>query len=435
VIEEAMDLVSASAASRELELLYDIEPEVPEWVVGDPGRIRQVLVNLLSNAVKFTSEGEVVLSVHVDRSGPADAVLRFAVRDTGIGISPEFQAVLFDPFTQADVSTTRRYGGTGLGLTITRHLVQRMGGSIDVSSAPGRGSTFEFTVPVAVAADKPARSWPQTAESIRGCRVLVLEGNATARAILKGQLARWGLHAAGFPDVETALSHVRAGNQYDVAIVDDALAERAIEVLGVSEASATGLLPFVIMAADPGRRLHRAASDRGATVAVLSKPLKASQLMEALVETFVLRDRGPARSAAAFDPELGRRHPLRILIAEDNPVNQRVLLRMLERFGYGAAVAASGDRALEALRSETFDTILMDVEMPGLDGFETTRAIRQGPPEDKQPWIIAMTAHVGEEARRRCVEAGMDDYVAKPIEVSALSAALKRAPAMAEGGG
>jgi len=433
-VEGALDLVATRAAEKGLDLAYLVGDGAPAGVVGDVTRLRQVLLNLLSNAVKFTEHGEVVLSVGARppaRPG-APHELTFAVRDTGIGIPADRLGRLFQSFSQVDASTTRRYGGTGLGLAISQRLTELMGGRIDVTSELGVGSEFRFTIR-AHPAEVPVpvhRDLSGVQPTLRGKRVLVVDDNATNRRIVTVHLDTWGMPSRATESPLEALEWLRAGELFDVAILDMHMPEMD----GVALARALRPLPAgaslpLILFTSLGRREARA-EDEG-FAAYLHKPIKPSQIFDALVS--VLADQPihvAARGATGreLDPDLAERHPLRILLAEDNVVNQKVALRLLAQMGYRADVAANGLEAIEAVARQTYDVVLMDVQMPELDGFEASREINRRWPGGQRPRIVAMTANAMQGDRELCVAAGMDDYVAKPIRVEELVGALGRVP-------
>ena len=434
-VEGALDLVATRAAEKGIDLAYLLGDGVPAAIVGDVTRLRQVLLNLLSNAVKFTERGEVVLSVGARPPGRGSALheLTFSVRDTGIGIPADRLGRLFQSFSQVDASTTRRYGGTGLGLAISQRLTEMMGGRIGVTSEEGVGSDFHFSIRAA-ATDVPVqihRDLSGVQPSLRGKRVLVVDDNATNRRIVTAHLDIWGMASRASESPLEALEWVRTGERFDLAILDMHMPEMDGVALAraIRQAPAGATLPLVLFTS-LGRREARA-EDEG-FAAYLHKPIKPSQLFDALVS--VLADQpihvAASRSgSSALDPEMAGRHPLRILLAEDNVVNQKVALRLLAQMGYRADVAANGLEAIEAVERQTYDVVLMDVQMPELDGFEASREINRRWPGDRRPRIVAMTANAMQGDRELCVAAGMDDYVAKPIRVEELIAALERSPA------
>jgi len=433
-VEGALDLVATRAAEKGIDLAYLVGDGVPAAIVGDVTRLRQVLLNLLSNAVKFTERGEVVLSVSGQPPARGSALheLTFTVRDTGIGIPADRLGRLFQSFSQVDASTTRRYGGTGLGLAISQRLTELMGGRIGVTSEFGTGSEFHFTIPAA-ATEVPVpvrRDLSGVQPSLRDKRVLVVDDNATNRRIVVAHLDNWGMPSRASESPLEALGWIRAGERFDVAILDMHMPEMD----GVALAHAIRQLPAgsslpLILFTSLGRR-EADAEDEG-FAAYLHKPIKPSQLFDALASVVADQPVHVAARAAArseLDPEMARRHPLRILLAEDNVVNQKVALRLLAQMGYRADVAANGLEAIEAVERQTYDVVLMDVQMPELDGFEASREINRRWPVAR-PRIVAMTANAMQGDRELCVAAGMDDYVAKPIRVEELVAALERSPA------
>jgi signal transduction histidine kinase/DNA-binding response OmpR family regulator len=452
-VESALDLVATKAAERALDLAALFDEDVPPAIIGDVTRVRQILLNLLSNAVKFTERGEVVVSVSSEfrvPSGPVSSelegtktetqnstlntqnyLLHFAVKDTGIGIPPDRMDRLFQSFSQVDASTTRKYGGTGLGLAISKRLAERMGGQMWVESTVGTGTTFHFSIAARAAPALDARPHLNgVAPALAGKRVLVVDDNATNRRILTLQLARWGMQVRDTASPHEALAWVQAGESFDLAILDMIMPE--LDGLGLASAIRTQrderALPL-ILCSSLGRREVGSA---GVTFAAyLTKPLKPSQLFDALITLFAGRPArvAPAMNAAALTTDAGMaaRHPLRILLAEDNTVNQKLALRLLSQMGYRADVAGNGLEAVAALERQPYDVVLMDVQMPELDGLEATRRIRALTLAVGQPHIVAMTANAMQGDRELCLQAGMDDYISKPIKVEELIGALDRA--------
>jgi CheY-like chemotaxis protein len=429
-VESALDLLSAKAAEKGLDLLYEIAEGVPRELRGDVTRLRQILVNLLGNALKFTERGEVELTVRPVPVAP-DAPdqpreLQFAVRDTGIGIPPEAQDRLFHSFTQVDASTTRKYGGTGLGLAISKRLAELMGGRMWLESEPGRGSTFFFTLRGEwIRSSQPYVSAGRV--QLRGKRILVVDDNATNRRILTSLMDKWGMQPTVVSGAQPALELLRQGGRFDLAILDMYMPDMdgvmlAREIRQLPGGSAVPLLLFSSI----GQQSQK--GEPGLFAACLSKPAKPSQLFDALV--MILSGKRteslPPVAAAAADPLA--QHAERILLAEDNTVNQKVALHMLVRMGYRADVAANGLEVLEAVKRQTYDIILMDVQMPEMDGLEATGKIKAGLAQGHRgPWIIALTANAMEGDREICLRAGMDDYLGKPIKAAELAAAISRA--------
>ncbi len=429
-VEAALDLLAPRVAEKRLDLLYEIADGVPGVVRGDSTRLRQVLVNLLSNAVKFTERGEVVLTLQA-RALEADRVeLEFAVADTGIGISPEAQARLFQAFTQVDASTTRKYGGTGLGLVISKRLVELMGGELRVTSQAGQGSVFTFTLGTRVVASKPRPYLASAKTHLAGKRLLIVDDNATSRRILTTLAERWSLQAQAANSGAAALARVQAGERFDVAIIDMQMPEMDGAMLAAGlRALAGGNFPLVLLSSLGQRELI---ADQSLFAAYLTKPVKPAQIFETLAG--LIRAEGSARPVQAPQAASGG-HAVdgvreRILLAEDNVVNQKVALMMLQKLGFRADVAANGHEVLEAVQRQAYDILLMDVQMPEMDGLEATRILVQRLPERAtRPWIIALTANAMQGDREICLAAGMDDYISKPIKKDELLAALERARA------
>jgi PAS domain S-box-containing protein len=424
-IESALELVAPAAAHKGIDLAYDLDPGAPTGVVGDLTRLRQILINLLNNAVKFTERGEVVVTVKAE---PIDAgglhLLTFAVRDTGIGIAEDRRDRLFESFSQVDPSTTRRYGGTGLGLAISNRLVELMGGTMSVESRPGEGSIFRFTIE-AEAAPLPPRAFEQAVASLRGKRVLIVDDNATNRDILTRQATMWGMDARQTGSPAEALGWIRGGERFDVVILDQQMPEMDGLALAEEIGRVLADLPLVMLTSidtiDP--------SSAAALAGYLTKPVRPSQLFDALMGLFGVGFAESAeRAAVAAEPDehLAERRPLRILVVEDNAVNQQLALLLLQKVGYRADVAANGVEALEALERQPYDVVLMDVEMPEMDGLEATRRIRRMAPVEPRPRIIAVTAKAMQGERELCLRAGMDDYLTKPIRLHELIEALAR---------
>jgi GAF domain-containing protein/CheY-like chemotaxis protein len=429
-VESALDLIGARAAEKHLDLAYVFDGEVPAALEGDVTRLRQILLNLLSNSVKFTEKGEVVLTVRAegDEQTEEGSHLHFTVRDTGIGLSEDGLSRLFQKFSQADSGTTRKYGGTGLGLAISKLLAELMGGTMWAESAgPGLGSTFHFTIRCTPAQlpQGARRDFIGPQPALAGKRVLAVDDNATNRRILALQSAKWGLVVQ---DTEFPAQALEMLNQqaYDLAIVDMHMPEMDGAQLAARIREAGHKLPLVLFSSH-GRR---EATDRIFN-ATLAKPLRQSQLFDTLVSLLAHEEAPKAAPTAAkprMDAGMAERHPLRILLAEDNVVNQKLALRLLQQMGYRADVAANGIEAIECCARQPYDVVLMDVQMPEMDGLEATREIigRHGP---AKPHIVAMTANAMQGDREQCLAAGMDDYLTKPIRVDALVAALAHTPA------
>jgi signal transduction histidine kinase/DNA-binding response OmpR family regulator len=429
-IESVVDLIGPVAARKGLEVAYEIGPEAPETAVGDVSRIRQILLNLLNNAVKFTEQGEIVVSAEATASDALETVnYHLAVRDTGIGIPPDRADRLFQSFSQVDASTSRRYGGTGLGLAISKRLAELMGGTVWVTSAgvPGKGSTFHVTIEAGRTEMTPTALRPDASFADR--RALVVDDNETNRRLMTALLGAWGIQTTLAADADEALAAFADG-RLDLAVLDMVMPGTDGLDLAVRIHERAPALPIVLassvsqhdVAADP----RWPAAGIGAFV---TKPIKASPLHSAVAMVLGSGlEKDAEETASAIDEDLGSRHPLRILLAEDNVVNQKLAIRLLDKLGYRADIAANGLEALEALERQSYDLLLSDVQMPEMDGIEATRRIIERWPAGERPRIVAMTAEAMSGDRERCLAAGMNDYIAKPIRVEELVRAIKQTP-------
>jgi signal transduction histidine kinase/DNA-binding response OmpR family regulator len=440
-IESSVQLFAERASAKDLELAFLIHHEVPHWVRGDPGRLRQVLINLISNGVKFTERGDVFAEVSL-REASGDAwVIEFRVRDSGIGLSPEAAANLFQPFVQAEASTSRRFGGTGLGLAISRRLVEMMQGQIGVRSVPGGGAEFWFTARFAPAHAEhhvAPEKIPST-EGLPGTRILIVDDHAINRHILQYQTARWQLDTvasvASGAEALTALAAARAaGKPVEWVLLDFQMPELdGLEVARRIKADPAFAQVQIVVLTSMCQRMDPEVMQAAGVAAWLVKPVKPSRLLETLAG-LKLRNL-PTPPTPAQTPELpsltkdfALEHPGRILVAEDTAVNQRLAILLLERLGYRPDLAADGVEVLAALRRSTYDLILMDCQMPEMDGYEATRRIRalEANHSGKPLWVVAMTANAMQKDREACLAAGMDDYLSKPINTEGLKRALAR---------
>ncbi|HEY5253092.1 MAG TPA: response regulator, partial [Acidobacteriaceae bacterium] len=430
--EEALKTSALQADEKGLELLCDIAPDVPELVEGDPGRLRQILLNLVSNAIKFTHHGEVALKVDLESRDAASRVIRFTVADTGIGIPADKQISIFSPFTQADSSTTRQYGGTGLGLSISAQLVAMMGGRIWMESELGKGSQFHFTARLKVLDKRSEAGAMIPIENLHGMRILVVDDHATNRRILQGLLKNWGAQttsaASGAEALQALLSASQTGEPYQLMVTDINMPEMDGFALVEKMRNMPEILPVTVMMLSSAG--HRGDAERCRRLGILShlyKPVRKGELLAAIRS--VLGQQQPASASAEIlekTPEAGA--GLQILLAEDNRVNQIVATRMLEKMGHAVVVARNGQIALSMLSTLRFDLVLMDIQMPELDGLTVTRRIRESEQSTQQHLpIIAMTAHAMKGDRERCIAAGMDGYVSKPISYPLLAAAIAEA--------
>ena len=426
-MEESIELLAAKAAEKHLDIIYELDESVPTTVSGDVTRLRQILVNLVGNAVKFTATGEVLLKGGWAAPESAPGLLHFSVKDTGIGIPANKLDRLFKSFSQVDSSTTRHFGGTGLGLVISKRLAEAMGGTMWVESEPGRGSTFHFTIQIERLSAATVESWEEKRPHLAGRRVLVIEDNETNRKMFRYWLERFGMDCVAVETAQEALEQLKSDNVFNAAIIDfelpdtDALSlAEAIRKLPGCQALHLLLLTSVrLRVGDP-----RAAQTR--ILASIHKPIRPRQLFEALSQTF---DRRPASlrtapSVMTFDPLFASRLPLRILMADDNRINQKVGRGFLEKLGYKADLAGNGLEVIEALQRQPYDLIFLDVQMPEMDGYETARQIQLRWPD--RPRIIAMTGNAMQGDREKCLAAGMDDYIVKPVRIDDIRTTLER---------
>jgi two-component system, sensor histidine kinase and response regulator len=441
-VESTLDLLAKRTHATGIELASAIAPDVPSRLRGDPGRLRQILTNLIGNALKFTNTGEVVVRVSKGSETETHAEIRFEVRDSGIGISVEAQGRLFQAFSQADGSTTRKYGGTGLGLAISKQLVALMEGEIGVESEPGKGATFWFTAQL-----EKQIGEAETRHASAPHRVLVVDDNHTNRQILRNQVAAWKLQVGGAASGEEALNLLRAavaeGQPYDIALLDVQMPEMDGFTLAAKiKADPVLVGTRLIMLTSMGHVLSSTELNQRRVEAYLVKPVKQSRLFDCLISK--ARSRATTEGAAdgqdpitASSPGGSKMEPefkkARILLAEDNIINQKVALAQLHRLRYRADAVVNGLEVLEALQRVPYDLVLMDCQMPEMDGYETSEAIRQRENRSDSPcpwksplYIIALTAHAMQGDREKCITAGMDDYLSKPIRPAELQAALER---------
>ena len=427
VTEEAVELFAEAATNKGIELVLDVDPQVPEVVIGDPGRLRQVLINLIANAVKFTETGEVVVRVSRHNSSGPGLALLFEVSDTGIGLSPEEQAKVFSTYSQIDSSTTRTHGGTGLGLAIARMLTQLMGGEIGVESEKGGGSRFWFT---SLFRDANGRATDtRQAISLSGTFVAVVDDNRTNRTILERYLSSWGMRERSFANGPDALKEMRdaarGDDGFDVAIVDMMMpAMDGAAVTAEIRTDRTLKDMVVILLTSAGRSEVPVPG----VDAELIKPVRASQLFDVLHTKLEERSARAQRAAAESEqgaPDAARRQA-RVLVVEDNAANLKLTVRLVERLGYHADVAANGADALGMIERMEYDAVLMDCQMPEMDGYEATKLIRKSETSRRHLPIVAMTADALSGDRERCLAAGMDDYISKPVKLHVVAAVLGR---------
>ena len=445
-LEEALDLLSTKAAEKKIDLAYSVDDLLPKILVSDVTRLRQILVNLIGNAVKFTTHGEVVVEVRPAAHGqqsmepgldhdlsflshPEQWLLHFSVRDTGIGIPLDKQHRLFKSFQQVDASTTRNYGGSGLGLAISRRLVELMGGRIWVDSDAGKGATFHFTVQAQGATTAAPPPWQTPQAQLAGKRVLLVEDGVATVRILKHRLEQWGLV------VETAATHAETlarlaqSAPFDAALLDLQLPETDGFDLAreIRKNSYVRFLPLVLLSAIRLSTDELRAANLDASV-FLRKPVRPAQLLDALCRALSVSVQRDKKSSftPGLDSDFARRLPLRVLLADDNPINQKVGLSVLHKLGYRAEVARTGLEVIKALEQKPFDLLFLDVQMPEMDGLECAQLLTQRWTRDRRPIIIAMTGNALMGDREKCLAAGMDDYISKPIRIADLQATIER---------
>ncbi len=441
-VEEVADLLAVKAGEKGLNLIIRYPPNAPRRFIGDPGRIRQVLTNLVSNAVKFTHQGHVLINVEYEAQTGADMQLRLVVEDTGIGISEDKLEQIFEKFTQVDASTTRKYGGTGLGLAICRQLAGLMGGTVGATSRPGEGSTFWFSLCLPL--DSQASAVPLPASDLTGVRVLIVHEGEISRRVLHEQISNWDIRNDGVGSGEEALAALRAardsGDPYEIAILGHRPPHMDCEMLGRAIKADPALRETVlVMLTSAGQRGDARRMTEAGFAAYLVEPIRQSQLVDALVTVWGVRTQGvPAelvtyhtlaesRSRATPSPTAtGQPIRGRVLVAEDNVVNQKVAVRLLEKLGCRVDVAADGREVVHMLKMLPYDVVFMDCQMPNMDGYEATAEIRRREGVDRRTPIIAMTAHAMEGDREKCLAAGMDDYLSKPVKPEELRAVLER---------
>jgi signal transduction histidine kinase/CheY-like chemotaxis protein len=433
LVEGVADLFASKALEKGLELAVDIPREVPLFVRGDPTRIRQVLLNLVGNAIKFTERGEVVVVAQRQEEPGAHVGLRFTVRDTGIGMSAEAKARLFQPFSQADGSMTRRYGGTGLGLAISQQLVGLMGGEMGVESVEGKGSAFFFTVKLdkaAVAARRAPTAWLNLA----GLRVLIVDDNETNRKVVHYQIKSWGMRngsvAGAAEGLELLKREAAAGDPYDIALLDLCMpGEDGLTLARKIKADRAIAGTRLVLLTSVGQQPPAAQLREAGIAGCLVKPVKQSQLFDCLANV-AAGGRGPCAEGQMQSPEAQAAErapaPLRILVVEDNQVNQKVMFHQLRALGYEPDLAANGAQALRRLDERSYDLVFMDCQMPEMDGYTATGEIRRRQGAARRLPIVAMTAHALQGDREKCLAAGMDDYVAKPVKLEGLARVLRK---------
>lgn len=442
-IEESLRLFLSQASEKDLELAYLVEPQTPMTLIGDATRLRQILLNLLGNAIKFTETGEVVVYVNATPKasstnhgkGSQDYEIRFAIKDTGIGIPTEKIDRLFQSFSQVDASTTRKYGGTGLGLAISKQLCEMMGGKMWVHSTVGKGSTFYFTVMVSSAPNAVPANYQEAQQDLVGKRMLIVDDNATNQKILTLQAQSWGMFTCAVESGARALEWLQRGVTFDIALLDMQLPNMDGVSLAreIRKQPQCQKLPLIMLSSLTKQDIYRQAQDIN-FAAIMSKPIQQSQLYNVLMQIFTgrpLKVIAPSTMTPSQRP-LAESLPLRILVVEDVEIDREVIRLLLEKLGYWADLVSNGLEALKALRRQPYDVVLMDVRMPEMDGITATRQICQEQAPQMRPRIIAMTAEVAGGDREKCLRAGMDDYISKPIRMEELRKILNRCRSLAQ---
>lgn len=438
-LEEAFDLLLGKAAEKKLELAFQIEPQVPHTILGDVGRLRQILVNLISNAIKFTAQGEIFVLVtghqlapkaEADHySGQPKYEIVFSVKDTGIGIPPDRLERLFQPFSQVDSSTTRKHGGTGLGLAICKQLVEMMGGRLWVESQVEAGTTFHFSIVADAVEQTSDIELKLTQINLEDKRLLIVDDNKTNRKILDKQASSWGMLTRATQSADEALALLNQKEYFDIAILDMQMPDMDGVSLAkqIRQLEAYQNLPLVMLTSMGRYEVNRQEIEQY-FAAFLNKPIKQAQLLNVIagiLNNQRIHVKQGQQQGFEIDRNLAEMLPLRILLAEDNAINQKIALQMLQRMGFRADVASNGLEVLECLNRQSYDVVLMDVHMPEMDGLTATREICQTIPVEVRPRIVAMTANAMKGDRERCLDAGMSDYVSKPIRIEELTRALK----------
>jgi PAS domain S-box-containing protein len=427
---ESMKTLGFRAYQKGLELIYEVHPDVPAVLVGDAGRLRQILVNLVGNAIKFTERGEILVKVEVESITPESACLHYSVRDTGVGIPPEKHQKIFEAFSQADDSMTRKYGGTGLGLTICGRLVDMMSGRIWVESKAGQGSTFHFTAKLSLPTTTLAQSARLQPQELRGLPVLIVDDNLTNRRVLMGLLTQWGMKPMAVDGGRAALlalqSAKQAGRPFALVLLDGQMPGLDGFDLALQLQEHPDWVGATIMMLTSADQLGDGARCRSLGISgYLVKPVRQSELLSKICNSIRCAPKNAASIARRPDPKIAS--ATRVLVAEDNPVNQMLVRRLLEKRGYSIVVVGDGRAAVAALQQDSFDIVLMDVQMPDMDGFAATAAIREHEQTSgRHIPIVAMTAHALKGDPERCLAEGMDAYISKPIRTEELFMALER---------
>ncbi len=419
-VEDLLSIFSVKLANSNVELLYSIDEQLPEFLVGDSMRLRQVLINLIGNATKFTQQGEIFLNIELKATYDDKIEVGFEVRDTGIGVSADKLPHLFDAYTQAEVSTARKYGGSGLGLMICKQIVTLMGGDISVKSRLQMGTTFNFTIECGIARDaKPTNH--EDISQLQDLHILVIDDNDTALQLLCAKLTSWKVAVTGLNNARAAFDLIKSGPRFDIVITDAGLAEYGEELLLAAAKVADATVPVILMV-KAGAEFERNAKQKFS--AVLTKPVRQQMLAHTLLSALSLRTIPAPKTNSLLNKDFAVEHPLNIIVAEDNKINQLLILKVLDRLGYVPTLAENGLEVIELLDKRPYDLVLMDLEMPEMDGLTACRHIRKN--GTFQPHIVAMTANVIAEQQQECLDAGMNGFLGKPLKIDVLYTTLKK---------
>ncbi len=425
-VEDALDLFGSVIAKKNLDLIYSINEEIQSGLIGDVSRLRQVLVNLLSNAVKFTLKGEVIVTVSAKEleHNNADYEFHFSVRDTGIGIPLDRRERLFQSFSQVDSSTTRQYGGTGLGLVICKRLVELMGGKMWVDSEVEKGSTFHFTIIAKPCVCPSFHELNFDPAILAGKRIMIVDDNETNRKILTLQLSSWDMQPHAVSSGDEALKQLSSGDIFDLAILDIQMPQMNGITLAnkIRELKTSNDLPIIFFSST---NLDKKTISDNLCSGILYKPLRQSQLLSTIITIIGHIDPSKKPNIQQIDDSFAKKFPLRIIVAEDNLVNQKVAMKILAKMGYKIDIANNGIEAIQALERQPYDLIFMDIQMPEMDGIQASKKIQRKWSIEQRPMIIAMTANAMKGVKERCLEAGMSGFICKPINVKELKESLK----------
>lgn len=427
-IEDVLSIFAVKVGKANIGLLYQLDERIPDYLVADSLRLQQVFINLIGNAVKFTQQGEILLNAKLLKTLDDNIEIAFEVSDTGIGIPADKLSQLFNAYTQAEASTTRKYGGSGLGLMICKRIVNLMGGDITVVSTPGKGTTFHFNIKCSIPKSTTQQIRSTDATALSGLNGLIINDSDTALRLLRDQLLAWKMTVSLANTTAAAIELINSDKRFDILLCDAGMpGANEEQVLNAAKAINPDVLAILIT--NTGAEIN--SKFKAAFSAVITKPIRQQSLRHALLQVTNVQANTPAKHASALNNSFAVEHPLQILVAEDNKVNQLLILKILDRLGYAAVLCENGVEVIERLAVHTFDLILMDIEMPEMDGLTASRYIRAH--NAVQPHIVALTANVITEQQQECYNAGMNDFLAKPIKLDALLALLKQTHLLVKG--